>query len=475
MAAGRELPASTVQALMSGDPMATTQDARGALGAAAPHGTLGTYASTMPPWAAAAQGRAQHSGQRAGSASARLSHGEYFCPPLHRPGAPPQQIERVPLRALVCPGAPQLLVPPFQRRYCWSAQHAEMWWADGAGNAAAEMTPPLGHSGGRIVLAPSAGDDGALAIIDGQQRLTTSLLLCAACAHAARDAAARVPVSAHAELLLRVAREADAAVCRASVPPEVMERAEAAARQRRGSLGEPPEPPGLADCRWLSLVPSLADRADFIQIVLTGTPAVRGSALAHVYTTLRGLADAVIREAGQPQEGAATLHRAVEGALGRVTVIRVKLGSSEGVQQVYQWLEEKAACSVLREHREGARLVVTDLARNLFLCPLLQRTTEEEQERIVRELWLPLERRGPADLGTLLSRFADVHVPKTSPKPAQSGRRGSDGGRPAELAEYYRVAEAIDIIREKHGGSAEDDDALAIRALCDFAESEPSS
>ncbi|CAE8722606.1 unnamed protein product [Polarella glacialis] len=539
-------------------------------------GVLGTFASTAPPWSCAgavADGRAVAAG-RAGRAPAgviprsgpyemlatpsqELDHGSFFCGPLHGPGAVSQHVERMALRRLLSrgrtgAGGRQLVVPPFQRPYCWGRTEVEAWWRDSL--AASASSGSTSHSAGRVVLGPafvsskvpkgrqglgqkeSSGpevdsqsadrgtkiqqlsdsnqatppqlDGEALIIIDGQQRLTTALLLVLAVGLTAADLAASaseegeegeegekglrlsgcrserdvglsgVPVPAGApktavffggvaEELRSVAREAAEVVFRRTDHDKA--DSEQPAQQQED---QEQQWPSLSQCSCLTLVPSLGDRALVLSLAgalslaistgrrpaskapsgsagLLGTPAA-----AAAYALLRQLAWERAKERGRGS-AAAALRQALRSALDGVGVMLVQLGpSAEGesalsptsaAQQVYLWLEEKARwrdTCLAAALRSGVPLGTADLARSLFLAPLLRRPSKtaeslEDQERAVRDLWLPIERQAAAGEGLrqLLLRFTGYHE--------QEQETGGERGELAscsELEAYYRPA-----------------------------------
>ena len=74
--------------------------------------------------------------------------------------------------------AARLVVPLFQRRYCWEESHWSRLWRDVA-SPSSSLAP---HALGRVVVArkDGPGSSGAVVLVDGQQRCTTlCLLLCA--------------------------------------------------------------------------------------------------------------------------------------------------------------------------------------------------------------------------------------------------------------------------------------------------------
>lgn len=82
-------------------------------------------------------------------------------------------------------GTNQYLVPHFQRPYTWQKKNWETLWGDlealtPAGGASGGVEPPLEHFMGAMVTAPAHSVPEGVTkylLIDGQQRLTTLLIL----------------------------------------------------------------------------------------------------------------------------------------------------------------------------------------------------------------------------------------------------------------------------------------------------------
>ena len=82
----------------------------------------------------------------------------------------------------------QIVIPLFQRRYCWTEKQGASWWRD-LRNLMKKGGWNSSHGTGKIVVMQHKSDDvSQMVCIDGQQRLTTTMLLIAAI----RDAAAAV-------------------------------------------------------------------------------------------------------------------------------------------------------------------------------------------------------------------------------------------------------------------------------------------
>jgi len=103
--------------------------------------------------------------------TAALQQMSWECPGLHGPGTR-QDISRQTF-AQVLEKYPKLIIPLFQRRYCWKESQFEKWWND----VHHGKRDHLGHhSSGNVVVKPNDSNQ-ELIIIDGQQRLTTTLIL----------------------------------------------------------------------------------------------------------------------------------------------------------------------------------------------------------------------------------------------------------------------------------------------------------
>lgn len=95
-------------------------------------------------------------------------------------------------------GAPRLLVPLFQRRYCWGAEQQARLWRDVTSLGATGPGPAgLSHGLGRVVVQRSRARPADAVVLDGQQRTITLTLLLAAVRDAAiaADAAAAAPLA----------------------------------------------------------------------------------------------------------------------------------------------------------------------------------------------------------------------------------------------------------------------------------------
>lgn len=99
-----------------------------------------------------------------------LEQMSWECPGLHGKGCR-QDIFRQTF-AQVLERYPKLIIPLFQRRYCWTEKQFDKWWNDVHHGKRDHFGH---HSTGNVVVKPNKNQE--LIIIDGQQRLTTTLIM----------------------------------------------------------------------------------------------------------------------------------------------------------------------------------------------------------------------------------------------------------------------------------------------------------
>lgn len=96
----------------------------------------------------------------------------------------------------------QIVIPLFQRRYCWTEKQGANWWLD-VRNPTKRGGWNSSHNTGKIVVMKhGSGSVYQMVCIDGQQRLTTTTLLVAAI----RDAAMAIAPSGAAALVALLSR-----------------------------------------------------------------------------------------------------------------------------------------------------------------------------------------------------------------------------------------------------------------------------
>ena len=100
----------------------------------------------------------------------------YECPGLHGPGTKQDIFRRTFGDFFNQFNKYKLIIPLFQRRYCWNEGQFEKWWAD----IFRGTRDHLGlHNTGNVVIKPNESSK-ELIILDGQQRLTTTFIVLSA-------------------------------------------------------------------------------------------------------------------------------------------------------------------------------------------------------------------------------------------------------------------------------------------------------
>ena len=376
--------------------------------------------------------------------------------------------------------APPVVVPVFQRTYCWTDEQVAGWWRDAFQGGESGATKPsadrLAHGTGRCLFRRvlDAECDGSepreresLLCLDGQQRSTTTQLALAAVRDAALALvkAETVPRGA-VEGVSRDADDDDEADDDDDVVDALVRRVEAAlwvpgadaegwirsaAAQLAAGASHPPFVEGAVPetlrCR---LVPSWVDRASFFECITAGAvrhramgrgggdvcstgPKTRYSAgtestpMGRAKALLDAKAAELVRGAGDRAASVAALAAAVDAALAGTKLIYVEVrGDDVDLAQAFQWLQEKSlfAGAILWNPAPGVDFAACDLVRNALVATTL-RLPLREQEARYRALWLdPLQRRlrdggSPRAFDALLNAFLV----------AEDSRRQRDGAR----------------------------------------------
>ncbi|KAL1530402.1 hypothetical protein AB1Y20_001307 [Prymnesium parvum] len=319
--------------------------------------------------------------------------------------------------------APRLLVPLFQRRYCWSRKEWERLWKD--------VWLPSGigpHFIGRVVV---CRDREALVVVDGQQRCTTMLLLLAA----VRDAASKLSAAAESPgVTARAARlrkklEAVLRTRTRLTPREATPRHSESAAEHSGLEG-------LSEAWSVRFVPSRDDRLPFCSLVL-GEPfeaqLTAGSRkMLECYNTFKekvnGLLDdgeGLQLDAPLPSErqdekrcqahSMEVLERHLErleqvatNALDQVNVVYFELQDDVAVQNMYDMLAQREKkLNAFFSNVGGKLMSEADLVRNLLLNHIADEDTRYEA---YNTYWRVIEREhGDGDVAHL-ERFLFAYL-----------------------------------------------------------------
>eukprot|EP00211_Chloroparvula_japonica_P001949 CAMPEP_0119126336 /NCGR_PEP_ID=MMETSP1310-20130426/5301_1 /TAXON_ID=464262 /ORGANISM="Genus nov. species nov., Strain RCC2339" /LENGTH=469 /DNA_ID=CAMNT_0007116489 /DNA_START=141 /DNA_END=1550 /DNA_ORIENTATION=- len=373
----------------------------------------------------------------------QMQHGSYLCPGLHTPGSR-MDIHIADFTEMLGPECGRIVIPLFQRTYCWEKQ-IPGWWRDLTTKAA------MGHRVGKIIVkvSPSLADEQALICIDGQQRITSLSLVLATL----RDAALRERAVLSAEDARAVVLDTTTARLERYLfhDLEAWHRwvDQAAERGARCPLahGE-----GV-DIGFSKLVPSFVDRGAFFELITAGRVAERAGQDGHPEYTegtrrtcagrAKGYFDAAVDEYLNAAEAggrcrAQTLSTLTGYALRGMTLARTEILTPINFAQVFLWFQEKSLFSMaalLHNPSPGEKFNACDLVRNLILSTHMNKSLDE-QEDLYRKLWLfPLEKRFPSTkaMDAMLSAFIDSKpAPKTASKFESTGKMAEGMGFPME-------------------------------------------
>ena len=247
------------------------------------------------------------------------------------------QVRETNLKQLV-QGEKQFRVPLWQRQYTWRmADHRLLWrdimeqYARVADSVAAGQS---GHFLGSIVLSPipvAASDVASYLIVDGQQRLTTlMLLLCAV-----RDAAAKTD-------------------------PQAIERYDELYLINKFQQGE----------ARFRLVPTQADRPSFFACVTRSGHAGGQDAIGQAYRFFRSHVELL-----GPDDEPLDLHRLAAIVVERLAVVDITTSPGDNAHRIFQSL-----------NATGVNLTQADLLRNLIFMLLPTRAAT-----VYDEIWRPME------------------------------------------------------------------------------------
>jgi alkylated DNA nucleotide flippase Atl1 len=247
------------------------------------------------------------------------------------------QVRETNLKELV-QGEKQFRVPLWQRQYTWRIADHRLLWRDileqysrvGDGAGASESQ----HFLGSIVLSPVPSAASAIAsylIVDGQQRLTTLMLILSAI----RDAAA-------------------------TTDEQAVERYDELYLINKFQQGE----------ARFRLVPTQADRPSFFACVTRGAGADGQDPIGQAYRFFRSHVELL-----GPDEEALDLDRLTAVVVERLAVVDITTGHGDNAHRIFQSL-----------NATGVNLTQADLLRNLIFMLLPTRA-----EEVYDEVWRPME------------------------------------------------------------------------------------
>ena len=324
--------------------------------------------------------------------------------------------------------SPRVVIPVFQRTYCWSDQQVLGWWRDAAmrgGHSA--MRVKGGHATGRCLFrraregrpeertdagADTEGEDedadaSPLLCLDGQQRCTTTPSPSPPSATPHSLFSRTTPTSRttpERERWWNAPSERCTRTRRARVDGYALE-------SPKKSDDDASYPEGARPPFATTLLPSFVDRAAFFRCIVGGalafargersprSPGSRSRDIGRPMRRAKATLDAAASSLLVPRATASVrLAAALDAMLEetRLTYVEIQ-GDAVNLAQAFQWLQEKtlfaAAGAVLWNPAPGVHLAGSDLIRNAILAVFLRRSLRE-QESAYRDAWLdPLERR----------------------------------------------------------------------------------
>jgi uncharacterized protein with ParB-like and HNH nuclease domain/alkylated DNA nucleotide flippase Atl1 len=248
------------------------------------------------------------------------------------------QVRETNLKQLV-QGEKQFRVPLWQRQYTWRIADHRLLWRDIMEQymrAAEGAAPgPSGHFLGSIVLSPvpsAASAPASYLIVDGQQRLTTLMLILSAI----RDAAAKTDGRA-------------------------IERYDELYLINKFQQGE----------AQFRLVPTQADRPSFFACITRDATAGGQDPIGQAYRFFRSHVELL-----SPAEEPLDLDRLTAVVVERLAVVDITTGQGDNAHRIFQSL-----------NATGVNLTQADLLRNLIFMLLPTRTAQVHEE-----VWKPMER-----------------------------------------------------------------------------------
>lgn len=250
-------------------------------------------------------------------------------------------------------GAKVFIVPRYQRRYDWRLDRWQPFWDDILHEYAVEHSEESqeldGHFLGSIVLHPAAGPASTLMqhlVIDGQQRLTTILVLLAA--------------------LRDVRVKSDPSWNPGSIDDQYLRNAYAESERERERL-----------------LPTEPDRAAYVLTVRDGQPTAGvGEAYEFFTKSIRAFLE-------QPDSNLAKLEATI---LLHLLVVEITTSHHDSVNAIFNTLNSKSQ-----------PLTAADLVRN----ELLLHVGEAQAERAYEEYWRPMERHLIAERKTVRGTIND--------------------------------------------------------------------
>jgi len=292
-----------------------------------------------------------------GASQTSLSHMSYMCPGMHGKDSR-QDIRRETFYDLLT-HIEVFIIPIFQRRYCWKYEQVEQWYND---SRRGSRDPMGSHNTGNLVITTLSPDQpNHFILIDGQQRVTTTLILISAL---------RDYITTHM----------------LNLSPEHQKLKENFLAKCNKII--------LAGDGTCKLQPCYLDRPSFYSIVKNQQDIEEDSFQSRAYRIFLTCIDKDVSVIKSPEHKINLISEIYRQCLKLMSVTMVKIENSIDASQVFLWLQEKSFFNgyQLQNLRPGEFFTCSDLVRNLVLAPLLK-LPNNEQDDIYLNIWLKLENR----------------------------------------------------------------------------------
>ncbi|VEU42298.1 unnamed protein product [Pseudo-nitzschia multistriata] len=366
-------------------------------------------------------------------------------------------------------GGSRIVVPMFQRRYCWTHSQIERWWKDVSERRSEE------HRTGKTMFKKvqnTAENETTLLCIDGQQRLTTTtIFLMALRAEARKHGKASASASSSAlvqaiDAALFVDAEAVQGVKRWAKYHAfhlVRNNSSSSSSSNNNNPGDgahsfvmPSFPPGWLPPFAPMLTPSYIDRSAYFQLLCTDyvrealeerlaetgqtielsfdsdcRASIQHTAFAIFAEQLHHFAASIARQTPV----LSSLQRLYKKQVGGFSLMYIELLTDDNVQQIFLWMQEKSVFgmgALLLNDSPGVDFTHVDLARNLILSSGMNEPLEA-QVRFYNTFWIDtLEKRfGTLGVRSILDRLV---------RPVLMGKATRHIGDMEQQVEKYKEA-----------------------------------
>jgi len=336
-------------------------------------------------------------------------------------------------------------IPLFQRKYVWTEEQGKRWFRDAVASRQSSHSSH-GHRVGKVTFKErpaSPGVRGSLICIDGQQRITTISLLCAAVRDKCLGELAAE--QQHSQQLLATATSVCSELNRALfLDPEAAKKwvqdcvrdTPVDSRQQEIFVGKAPD--------FLRLQPSYADRGAYLELVVMGLHpnALHLGLSTSAQSSLQGQMKAYFGQALEQflsESGKTTCASRVNAlsALGHrltsgMSMMYCEILTPINLAQVFLWMQEKSLFgmgALLFNPSPGLDFQSFDLVRNLLMAPIMNEPLAVQEDYHFRWWLQPIELALEAlPPGSLPAQSASIPLALAGQGPDHK-RQGKDEAR----------------------------------------------